>query len=199
MGGENKKTGEKRLLILQTLAAMLEEPSPEKITTAALARRLDVSEAALYRHFASKAQMYEGLIEFIEDTLFGLIARLTNDTPDPIKQVEAILSMLLGFAQKNRGMTRVLIGEALVNEDPRLQKRINQLHDRLEAQLRQCLRFMDTGHTGKDPKLLANLYMAQVVGRWHQFAKSGFERDPAADWPQLWRELSLPLENKITA
>jgi len=196
MGGENKKPGEKRLQILQTLAAMLEEPSPEKITTAALARRLDVSEAALYRHFASKAQMYEGLIEFIEDTLFGLIARLIPDTPEPAKQVEAILSMLLGFAQKNRGMTRVLIGEALVNEDPRLQKRINQLHDRLEAQLRQCLRFMDTGHAGKDPKLLANLYMAQVVGRWHQFAKSGFVRDPSADWAQLWRELALPLEKK---
>jgi TetR/AcrR family transcriptional regulator len=199
MGGENKKPGEKRLQILQALAAMLEEPSPEKITTAALARRLDVSEAALYRHFASKAQMYEGLIEFIEDTLFGLIARLVADTPDPARQVEAILSMLLSFAKKNRGMTRVLIGEALVNEDPRLQKRINQLHDRLEAQLRQCLRFMDTGHTGKDPKLLANLYLAQVVGRWHQFAKSGFERDPVSDWPLLWRELSLPIEQKVPA
>ncbi len=194
MGGDNKRTGEKRLQILQTLAAMLEEPNPEKITTAALARRLEVSEAALYRHFASKAQMYEGLIAFIEDTLFGLIARLTADNTAPLKQVEAILSMLLGFAQKNRGMTRVLIGEALVNEDPRLQKRINQLHDRLEAQLRQCLRFMDSGHAGKDPALLANLYMAQIVGRWHQFAKSGFERDPAKDWPLLWRELSLPLE-----
>lgn len=193
MGGEGKKTGEKRLLILQTLAVMLEEPNPEKITTAALARRLDVSEAALYRHFASKAQMYEGLIAFIEDTLFGLIARLTADTPDPVRQVEGILALLLGFAQKNRGMTRVLIGEALVNEDPRLQKRINQLHDRLEAQLRQCLRFMDSGHSGKDPRLLANLYLALVVGRWHQFAKSGFERDPTRDWPALWRELSLPL------
>ena len=198
MGGENKKPGEKRLQILQTLAAMLEEPSPEKITTAALARRLDVSEAALYRHFASKAQMYEGLIEFIEDTLFGLIARLVSETPDPAKQVEAILSLLLTFAKKNRGMTRVLIGEVLVNEDPRLQKRINQLHDRLEAQLRQCLRFMDTGHTGKDPKMLANMYMAQIVGRWHQFAKSGFDRDPTNGWPLLWRELALPLEQKMT-
>jgi TetR/AcrR family transcriptional regulator len=199
MGGENKKTGEKRLQILQTLAAMLEEPSPEKITTAALARRLDVSEAALYRHFASKAQMYEGLIEFIEGTLFGLIARLVADTPDPAKQVEGIVSMLLSFARKNRGMTRVLIGEALVNEDPRLQKRINQLHDRLEAQIRQCLRFMDTGHGGKDPKLLASLYMALVIGRWHQFAKSGFERDPSADWPLLWDELALPLEKQLPA
>jgi TetR/AcrR family transcriptional regulator len=193
MGGETRKSGEKRLLILQMLAAMLEEPSPEKITTAALARRLDVSEAALYRHFASKAQMYEGLIAFIEDTLFGLIARITSDTPEPVNQVEAIISMLLSFAKKNRGMTRVLIGEALVNEDPRLQKRINQLHDRLEAQIRQCLRFLDTGHTGKDPKLVANLCMAFVVGRWHQFAKSGFTRDPLGDWPLMWRELGMIL------
>ncbi len=195
MGEEGKKSGEKRLLILQTLAAMLEEPSLEKITTAALAKRLDVSEAALYRHFASKAQMYEGLIEFIEATLLGLIAKLTAETPDPAHQIEGIVSVLLSFARKNRGMTRVLIGETLINEDPRLQKRINQLHDRLEAQLRQCLRFMDGGHAGKDPKLLANLYMAWVVGRWHQFAKSGFERDPAGDWSAAWRELSQLLKN----
>ena len=195
MGEEGKKGGEKRLLILQTLAAMLEEPSLEKITTAALAKRLDVSEAALYRHFASKAQMYEGLIEFIEATLLGLIAKLTTETPDPAHQVEGIVSVLLSFARKNRGMTRVLIGETLINEDPRLQKRINQLHDRLETQLRQCLRFMDGGHAGKDPKLLANLYMAWVVGRWHQFAKSGFERDPAGDWSTAWRELGQLLKD----
>lgn len=195
MGEEGKKTGEKRLLILQTLAAMLEEPSLEKITTAALAKRLDVSEAALYRHFASKAQMYEGLIEFIEATLLGLIAKITSETPAPAQQVEGIVSVLLSFARKNRGMTRVLIGETLINEDPRLQKRINQLHDRLEAQLRQCLRFMDGGHAGKDPKLLANLYMAWVVGRWHQFAKSSFERDPTGDWSATWRELSQLLKD----
>jgi TetR/AcrR family transcriptional regulator len=195
MGEEGKKTGEKRLLILQTLAAMLEEPNPEKITTAALARRLDVSEAALYRHFASKAQMYEGLIEFIESTLLGLIAKFTSESQDPTQQVENILSMLLSFAKKNRGMTRVLIGEALVNEDPRLQKRINQLHDRLEAQLRQCLRFMDGGHAGKDPRLLANLFMTMVIGRWHQFAKSGFGHDPSADWASAWRELAQLLKS----
>jgi TetR/AcrR family transcriptional regulator len=193
MGGETRKSGEKRLLILQTLAAMLEVPSPEKITTAALAKRLEVSEAALYRHFASKAQMYEGLIEFIEDTLFSLISKLTTEAVDAVSQVEGILSLLLSFAKTNRGMTRVLIGEVLINEDPRLQKRINQLHDRLEAQLRQCLRFLDTGHTGKDPKVVANLCMAFVVGRWHQFAKSGFARDPSADWPLMWREFGIIL------
>src|SRR5574340_937745 len=115
MEGEARKPGERRTQILQTLAAMLQEPQPEKITTAALAARVGVSEAALYRHFSSKAQMYEGLIEFIEQTLFRLIARITADIPSPPAHVEAILNMLLNFAAKNPGMTRVLIGEALVH------------------------------------------------------------------------------------
>lgn len=179
MEGEARKPGERRLQILQTLAAMLQEPQPEKITTAALAARIGVSEAALYRHFSSKAQMYEGLIEFIEQTLFGLIARITVDTPAPLDQVEAILVMLLNFAEKNPGMTRVLIGDALVHENERLQKRINQLHDRIEAQLRQCLRF-DTALSDRSASL-ANLLQCVVVGRWHQFAKSGFIRRPSGD------------------
>src|SRR5438128_7051581 len=114
------KPGERRLQILQTLAAMLENPRGEKITTAALAARLDVSEAALYRHFASKAQMFEGLIEFIEQTLFTLVNKIQADEKDAIKQIEATVTTLLGFAQKNPGMTRVLTGDALVNEDERL-------------------------------------------------------------------------------
>ena len=180
MEGEARKPGERRLQILQTLAAMLQEPKPEKITTAALAARVGVSEAALYRHFASKAQMYEGLIEFIEQTLLGLIARITADTPSPAAQVEAILGMLLNFAEKNPGMTRVLIGDALVNENERLQKRINQLHDRIEAQLRQCLRFCGDRQAELSAPL-ANLLQCVVVGRWHQFAKSGFTRAPGGD------------------
>jgi TetR/AcrR family transcriptional regulator len=180
MEGEARKPGERRLQILQTLAAMLQEPKPEKITTAALAARVGVSEAALYRHFASKAQMYEGLIEFIEQTLLGLIARITADTPSPAAQVEAILGMLLNFAEKNPGMTRVLIGDALVNENERLQKRINQLHDRIEAQLRQCLRFCGDRQAELSAPL-ANLLQCVVVGRWHQFAKSGFTRAPRGD------------------
>jgi TetR/AcrR family transcriptional regulator len=180
MEGEARKPGERRLQILQTLAAMLQEPQPEKITTAALAARIGVSEAALYRHFSSKAQMYEGLIEFIEQTLFGLIARITADTPSPIAQAEAILAMLLNFAAKNPGMTRVLIGEALVHENERLQKRINQLHDRLEAQLRQCLRLAGEP-SAEFSAPLANLLLCTVVGRWHQFAKSGFTRAPGGD------------------
>ena len=180
MEGEARKPGERRLQILQTLAAMLQEPTPEKITTAALAARIGVSEAALYRHFSSKAQMYEGLIEFIEQTLLGLIARITADTPSPAAQVEAILGMLLNFAAKNPGMTRVLIGDALVHENERLQKRINQLHDRIEAQLRQCLRFCGDKQSELSAPL-ANLLQCVVVGRWHQFAKSGFTRAPSGD------------------
>lgn len=180
MEGEARKPGERRLQILQTLAAMLQEPQPEKITTAALAAHIGVSEAALYRHFSSKAQMYEGLIEFIEQTLFGLIARITTETASPIAQVEAILAMLLNFAAKNPGMTRVLIGDALVHENERLQKRINQLHDRIEAQLRQCLRFGDDKQSALSAPL-ANLLQCVVVGRWHQFAKSGFARAPGGD------------------
>src|ERR1700686_5067503 len=125
------KPGERRLQILQTLATMLESPRGEKITTAALAARLDVSEAALYRHFASKAQMFEGLIEFIESTLFSLVNRITSDTTDGVAQAAQIVSVLLGFAEKNPGMTRVLIGDALVNEDGRLKVRMNQLYERL--------------------------------------------------------------------
>lgn len=184
MGGETRKPGERRLQILQTLAAMLEEPRPEKITTAALAARLGVSEAALYRHFASKAQMFEGLLEFIEQTLFGLIHKIQREQTAPLAQAEAVVSLLLAFARKNRGMTRVLVGEVLVNEDARLQKRINQLLDRLEAQLRQCLRFAGMG--GGDDGVFANLLLCFVMGRWQQFAKSGFERDPAADLPRVW-------------
>jgi TetR/AcrR family transcriptional regulator len=186
------KTGERRHQILQTLAQMLEEPAGEKVTTAALAARLEVSEAALYRHFRGKAQMFEGLIEFIEHTVFALVNKITSEEKSGVRQIEAVVGVLLGFAQKNRGMTRVLIGDALVNEDSQLQARINQLHDRLEAVLKQALRF---GVTQKeisddvDVAAHANLLMSFVAGRWHQFAKSGFKRDPMELWPKQWRQL----------
>ena len=186
------KPGERKLQILQTLAEMLQRPQSEKITTAALAAKLDVSEAALYRHFASKAQMFEGLIEFVEQTLFGLINRITTDEQSGARQLEAILSMLLGFAQKNPGMTRVLIGDALVNENERLQARINQLHDRIEATLRQSLRIAASQHeipADVDCGAQANLMMSFIVGRWHQFAKSGFKREPTELWSAQWPAL----------
>ena len=187
-----KQPGERKLQILQTVAEMLEQPKGEKITTAALAARLDLSEAALYRHFASKAQMFEGLIEFIEQTVFGLINKITTEETDGLKQVEGIVALLLGFAQKNRGMTRVLIGDALVNEDERLQQRINQFLDRVETTLKQSLRIAATqGTLGADDDVgaRANLLVCYVIGRWQQFGKSGFERDPMAQWPQQWRIL----------
>jgi TetR/AcrR family transcriptional regulator len=187
-----KQPGERKLQILQTVAEMLEQPKGEKITTAALAARLDLSEAALYRHFASKAQMFEGLIEFIEQTVFGLVNKIATEEQDGLKQVEGILVLLLGFAQKNRGMTRVLIGDALVNEDERLQLRINQFLDRIESTIKQSLRIATT--QGKLPAdddvgAHANLLLCYVVGRWNQFGKS-FTRDPMAQWPQQWELLS---------
>ncbi len=190
------RTGDRKLQILQTLAQMLEMPNAEKITTAALAAKIGVSEAALYRHFASKAQMFEGLIEFIEQTLFGFINKISSEETGGMKQIEAILSLLLGFASKNPGMTRVLIGEALVHENERLQGRINQLQDRLEATLKQCLRFARSQEEiGEiDEAMEANLLMCFVVGRWHQYAKSGFRRDPMEFWPAQWVRLSKNLE-----
>ena len=186
------KRGDRKLQILHALAEMLEAPAAEKITTAALAARLDVSEAALYRHFASKAQMFEGLIEFIEETLFGLINKITSEETNGLKQIEAITAMLLSFAQKNRGMTRVLIGDALVHENERLQLRINQLHDRVEATFKQALRFAVSQNelpALPDPAARANLIMSFVTGRWHQFAKSGFRRDPMQFWIEQWPSL----------
>ena len=188
----SEKTGDRKHQILQTLAQMLETPAGEKVTTAALAKRLGVSEAALYRHFKGKAEMFEGLIEFIEQTLFALVNKITGDEKSGLRQLEAIMGVMLAFAQKNRGMTRVLVGDALVNEDERLQTRINQLHDRLEAALKQALRF---GVSQKeiaaevDVAAHANLLMSFVTGRWHQFAKSGFKRDPAEWWAKQWRQL----------
>ena len=136
--------------------------------------------------------MFEGLIEFIEQTVFALVNRITSEEKSGLRQLEAVIGVLLAFAQKNRGMTRVLIGDALVNEDAQLQVRINQLHDRLEAVLKQALRF---GVTQKeiaaevDVTAQANVLMSFVTGRWHQYAKSGFKRDPVELWPKQWRLL----------
>ena len=177
-----RKPGARKLQILQTLAAMLEDPKGEKITTAALAARLDVSEAALYRHFASKAQMFEGLIEFIETTIFGLINEISVKETSGVKQVRSMIVMLLDVAQTNRGMTRVLIGDALVNENERLQERMNQLFERIESSLKQSYRLAVTEQElpdSFDPAARASLVVAFVLGRWHRFAKSGFRKAPA--------------------
>ena len=173
------KPGERKQQILETLAAMLEKPAREKITTASLAEKLDVSEAALYRHFASKAQMFEGLIEFIEQSLFSLINKISTEEADGLTQIRRIVTIMLLFAEKNPGMARVLIGDALVNEDDRLQLRINQMFDRIESTLKQSFRIAETQTKRQlDPEAQANLMLCFVIGRWHQFAKSGFKRKP---------------------
>ena len=177
-----RKPGARRLQILQTLASMLEDPKGEKVTTAALAERLAVSEAALYRHFASKAQMFEGLIEFIETTIFGLINDIAARESSGLKQARSTVLMLLEFAQTNRGMTRVLIGDALVNENERLQERMNQMFERIESSLKQSFRLATTEKElpgDFDAAARAGLVVAYVIGRWHRFAKSGFRKLPA--------------------
>ena len=177
------KPGERRIQILQTLASMLEQPSAERVTTAALAARLDVSEAALYRHFASKAQMFEGLIEFIEQSVFGLINQIhEREQGDGARQVARIVSMVVQFAEKNPGMARVMVGDALVFENERLQQRMNQFFDKIEAALRQCLRTAptDSATPTVDAQVRASILTAFVVGRLQRFVRSGFKR-PASE------------------
>jgi TetR/AcrR family transcriptional regulator len=174
--------GERRLEILKALAQMLEQPKWGKITTAALAEKLDVSEAALYRHFASKAQMYEGLIEFIESSVFTVANKIAQDEADGRKHAAKLLEMLLAFAEKNPGMVRVMTGDALVGEHERLQARMNQFYDRFEATLKQALRSPGAEGGEKqsdaDVSAQAGLLMRYAIGCLHQFAKSGFTKKP---------------------
>lgn len=177
------KPGERRLQILQTLAAMLEQPGAERVTTAALAGRLQVSEAALYRHFASKAQMFEGLIEFIEQSVFQLVGAITaEEGVGGTQQARSILTVLLQFGEKNPGMVRVMVGDALVLEHERLQGRMNQFFDRIESSLRQCLRpaLADDGAATPtvDANVQASVLTAFAIGRLQRFARSGFRRLP---------------------
>jgi len=185
------KPGERRIQILQTLAAMLEQPTADRITTAALAARLQVSEAALYRHFASKAQMFEGLIEFIEQSVFTLanqiVEREQAENPGVAtgvgeRQSAIIVSMLVQFAEKNPGMARVMVGDALVFENERLQLRMNQFFDKIEATLKQCLRASaapDAQTPTIDAQVRASVLTAFVAGRLQRFVRSGFKRSPS--------------------
>jgi TetR/AcrR family transcriptional regulator len=179
------KPGQRKLQILQALAGMLEQPRGEKITTAALAARLSLSEAALYRHFASMAQMFEGLIDFIESSVFGLINQIAEREARGIDQAQAIVNMLLAFATNNPGMTRVLIGDALVGEDERLQLRMNQFYDKVELACKQALRLAASQGIGVEEEVAARagLLVSYVTGRWHRFAKSGFRHNPAEGSP----------------
>ncbi|WP_425778064.1 nucleoid occlusion factor SlmA [Hydrogenophaga sp. T2] len=176
------KPGERRVQILQALATMLEQPGAERITTAALAARLEVSEAALYRHFASKAQMFEGLIEFIEQTVFGLVNQLGEREPDALVRCRKLVALLLQFGEKNPGMTRVMVGDALVFENERLQQRMNLFFDKIESTLRQDLReaavLTGTQTPTVDAQADASVITAFCVGRLQRFARSGFKRSP---------------------
>lgn len=184
------KPGERRAQILQTLAAMLQEPGNERITTAALSKRLQVSEAALYRHFASKAQMLEGLLDFIEQTLLALVQQIAGEdavlgtlsAEEGRARAARIAVVLLQFAEKNPGMVRMMVGDALQGEHERLQARMNQLFDKVESTLRQCLRpaagALGSHSPTQDAQVAANVLMAFVQGRWLRFVRTGFKRLP---------------------
>ena len=193
LGRKRPKPGERRVQILQTLASMLERPGSERITTAALAARLEVSEAALYRHFASKAQMYEGLIEFIEQSVFSLVTQITEREPLPALQASRIVAMLLQFGERNPGMARVMAGDALVFENERLQQRMNQFFDKIEAALRQSLRgdasMAASATPTVDIQVLASTLTAFAMGRLQRFARSGFKRPPTEHLDASLRQL----------
>ena len=176
------KPGERRIQILQALAGMLEQPGAERVTTSALAARLDVSEAALYRHFASKAQMFEGLIEFIEQSVFTLVNQIIERETNHAVRLRKIVTLVLQFAEKNPGMTRVMAGDALVFENERLQERMNQFFDKLEASLKQTLReasaATSTETTTVDAQVRASVITAFMLGRLQRFSRSGFKRPP---------------------
>ncbi len=174
------RPGERRQQILQTLATMLEQPGGERVTTAALAARIGVSEAALYRHFASKAQMFEGLIDFVEQSCMGLIRQVTDREPEGPQQARRIVSLILQFAEKNPGMCRVMTGDALIHEHERLQQRVNLLMDKIEAQLRQSLKGAMAGSATPtvDVQVTASVMLAFVMGRLQRHVRTGFARKP---------------------
>ena len=174
------KPGERRIQILQALATMLEQPGAERVTTAALAAKLEVSEAALYRHFASKAQMFEGLIDFIETSVFGLLNQITDSPHSTSDKLRRMVTVLLQFAERNPGMVRVMVGDALVFENDRLQQRMNLFFDKVEASLRQVLREAAAGSSTPtvDAQVQASLVLSFVLGRLQRFARSGYKRSP---------------------
>ncbi|HVL00939.1 MAG TPA: nucleoid occlusion factor SlmA [Dongiaceae bacterium] len=175
--------------ILQALAHMLEATPGGRITTAALAKEVGVSEAALYRHFPSKAKMFEGLIEFIEQSLFSRITIILKEEADALAQCGQILHLLLAFSEKNPGITRILTGDAITGETDRLRLRVVQLFDRIETQLKQVLReaeLKEGRRTRLSTAQSANLMLSAAEGRICQFVRSGFERTPTAGWDDQW-------------
>lgn len=192
----------RREQILQALALMLENNPGQRITTAALAREVGVSEAALYRHFPSKARMFEGLIGFIEETLFSRIKLITGSEQPATRQCEQILTLLLAFVEKNPGMARILTGDALAGETDRLRTRVNQLFERLETQLKQVMREAEVREglrTEIPAGSTANLMLASAEGRIRQFVRSEFKRRPTEHWLEQWACLSTGLFRPLPA
>jgi len=187
---ENKKDKpSRRQQILEALAHELEKSPGERITTAGLARAVGVSEAALYRHFPSKAKMFEGLIEFIEETVFGLINRILADETDCAGRCEKIMMVLLGFSARNPGISRILMGDALTGETERLRQRIGQFFDRIEIQFKQILREGElAGQLQGKPQVAAtaNLLLAVAEGKMNQYVRSSFKKSPLAEWEEQW-------------
>jgi len=186
------RKSQRRQQILEALAQMLEASPGNRITTAGLARQVGVSEAALYRHFPSKSKMFEGLIEFIEDTLFSRVSIILGEEPTAEKRCEKMLMLLLVFAERNPGLTRILTGDALSGETERLHQRVAQLFDRFETQLKQVIREAEL-REGLRPSIAlpaaANLLMAAAEGRISQYVRSGFQRPPTAEWSKQWELL----------
>lgn len=182
--------------ILEALAQQLETNPGQRITTAALAKEVGVSEAALYRHFPSKARMFEALIEFIEDTVFGLVNQILDEQANPVSRCANILQMLLGFSERNPGLSRIMVGDALTGENERLRIRITQFYDRLETQLKQILREAESKNelpVGFPSAAIANLLLATAEGRMNQFVRSGFQQSPLQRWEQQWDLLAASL------
>src|SRR5690606_38264075 len=191
-----RERGQRREQILQALAGMLERHPGARITTAALAAEVGVSEAALYRHFPSKARMFEGLIAYIEESLFTRISRILVEEPTALSQCEKILFLLLAFVEKNPGISRVLNADALAGETDRLRLRVSQVFDRLEAQLRQILRdaeIREGQRTLVSAGNSASTLMAYAEGRISQFVRTEFRESPTANWPEHWLLLSSGL------
>jgi len=188
------RPGERRVQILQTLAGMLEQPGADRVTTAALAAKLEVSEAALYRHFASKAQMFEGLIEFIEGSVFTLVNQIIEREGSGTAQAQKIVAVLLQFGERNPGMTRVMVGDALVYENERLVARMNQFFDRIESSLRQVLRAAAEANGSSTPTVEANaqasVLVSFIIGRLQRYARSGFKRSPIEQMEAALRMLA---------
>ncbi len=189
---EQKRKPNRRAHILQCLASMLENNSGKRITTAALAAEVGVSEAALYRHFPSKARMYEGLIDFVEDTLFSRINKIINDEKDTANRIQMVLHLFLGFSEKNPGIARILHGDALTGEHERLRSRVAKIFERLETQMKQILRerkVRDGKTFSVEESALAALLTSYVDGRINAYIRSEFKRRPTEQFSEIWTSL----------